>query len=249
MIWNLLFRVFFIICLFSSICSGDPLKQVVSTSPSWDTFTNKDGTGLYHEILENIFSPLGIEVIHKYTNGKRGIYMVQRGQADLYTCRPDVEGFPDLVLGRYQMYENRFHAIFKKSSVKEWKGQDSLEGRKVVWRRNYYNPSEFKVKMEIFEADSGTSALIQVILDRVAFYIDDQRLINQSISELERPFDTNSYLIKPVGRRAYHPVFKISERGKQIMKLYDSGMKRMHNSGQLKKIFDKWNHPYPDYDM
>ena len=101
----------------------------------------------------------------------------------------------------------------------------------------------------MFEADSGVSALNQVILGRLDFYIDDLNLIRESISQNRLPFDMNDYRIEPVGKRTYHPVFNISVRGKAIMDLYDRGIERLYRSGELRKIFKKWKHPYPAYDI
>ena len=239
----------FLILLQAPLCVGEPITQVISTSPSWNTFTNEDGTGLYHEILGAIFNPLGIKVTHEYTNASRGLYMVQKGLADFYTCRNEIKDFPGLVLARHQMYEGKFFAMFPKVRVKDWQGVSSLANRKVVWRQGYYRESEFEVKLIVFEADSGVSALNQVILDRVDFYIDDLNLIRESISQNRLPFDMNDYRIEPVGKRTYHPVFNISVRGKAVMDLYDRGIDRLHRSGELRKIFKTWNHPYPAYDI
>lgn len=231
-------------------CVGEPITQVISTSPSWNTFTNPDGTGLYHEILGAIFTPLGIKVTHEYnTTANRGLYMVQKGLADIYTCRNEIDDFKGPVLARHPMYEGKFFALFPKNRVKDWQGVSSLANRKVVWRQGYYKESEFKVKMIVFEADSGVLALGQVILGRVDFYIDDLNLIKESISQNRLSCDMNDFRIEPVGKRSYHPVFNISFRGKEIMNLYDRGIERLHRSGELRKIFKKWNHPYPAYDI
>lgn len=239
-----------VILLQAPLCLGEPITQVISTSPSWNTFTNQDGTGLYHEILGAIFSPLGIKVTHEYnTTANRGLYMVQKGLADIYTCRNEIKDFKGLVLARHPMYAGQFFALFPKKRVKDWQGASSLANRKVVWRSGYYRESEFKVKLIVFEADSGVSALNQVILGRLDFYIDDLNLMKESISQNQLPLDMNDYRIEPVGKRSYLPVFNISFRGKAVMDLYDRGIERLHRSGELRKIFQKWSQPYPAYDI
>lgn len=228
--------------------ADQPVKKVVSTSPSWNTFTNKDGTGLYHEILSAIFQPLGIKVIHKYTNAKRGVNMVQKNTADFYTCRNEIHDFDDLMLARYPMYVGAYHAIFKKDKFPHWQGARSLKDHIVVWRNGYYTASDFPVTFKILEADSGPSAFSQIVFDRADFYIDDLTLIKQSIAENKFSFRIEDYRIETVGKRSYHPVFKKSDRGRIIMTLFDHGIIELHKSGKLRKIFAKWNHPYPDYD-
>lgn len=245
----LIFIAIFTGTMGTPFCFSDSLKQVISTSPSWNGFTNQDGTGLYHEILLSIFTPHHIKVVHKYTSAKRGLYLIKNDLADFYTCRPETDDSPGLVLGKYPMYEGRFYAIFKKERVKNWQGMSSLANRRVVWRRGYYRASDFKVTILPMETDSGTSALGQVVLGRGDFYIDDLNLINESIAKNKFPIDMNDYKIEPVGKRSYHPFFKHSKRGKTIMGLYDRGMETLHRSGKLKLIFEKWNHPYPAYEI
>jgi hypothetical protein len=50
-----------------------------------------------------------------------------------------------------------------------------------------------------------------------------------------------------VGERRYYPVFNDSPRGRRLLRLYDEGMARMARSGELRRIFKKWGHRYPDY--
>ena len=241
---NIIPVLFCIIFLFTSgsipSAGADPLKEVVSVSPSWENFTNKDGTGLYHEILARIFSPLGIRVTHKYTNAKRGMYLLKHDLADLYTCRTDVNDFPEFMIARHQMYEGQFYAVFKKSRFTDWQGISSLSGHKVLWRRGYYKISDFNVNIIAMETDSGVSALGQVSLDRGDFYIDDLNLIEESFSRSIFPINRAAYRIEPVGKRTYHPVFKKSKRGKAIMAVFDAGMEKLCHTGELKKIFQKW---------
>lgn len=234
----------------SPVYAGDNLRQVVSVSPAWHTFTNQDGTGLYHEILSAVFTARGITVAHQYTNATRGLHMVQKGLADVYTCRPEVDDFPDLMLAAYPMYEGQFHAFFKKSRIADWHGESSLAGRKVVWRRGYYKASEFTVAITVLEADTGDSALTQVVLGRGDVYIDDINLIRESLSRMQSgAVSMDDYRIEPVGRRSYYPVLKRSARGAAIMSVYDTGIERLHRSGELRKIFEKWHHPYPVYEI
>ena len=232
----------------SRLCFSKPVTQVISTSPSWEKFTNHDGTGLYHEILARIFTSHGIQVKHTYTNAKRGLFLIKNDLADIYTCQTDVSDYPDLMLARYPMYEGRIHALFKKERVKIWQGISSLTHQRVVWRWGYYKPSEFKVDIIVVEVDSGEAALSQIDLGRADFYVDDPNLIQESFTKAGFSMDEKGYRIEPVGKRTYHPAFKKSPRGKFLMDFYDAEMEKLHRSGELKKIFKKWDFPYPEYN-
>ena len=228
---------------------ANPLERIVSTGPSWDSFTNRDGTGLYHEILSAVFTPYDIRVEHRYTNANRGLHLIRKGLADLYTCSVSTLEFKDLMLARYPMYEGKFYAVYKKTRINKWQGTVSLTDKRVVWRRGYYSPQEFDSSFYVLETDSGAAALAQLILGRADFYIDDLNLIRDSIAASTFPFSEKEYEIRLVGSRTYHPVFKNSTRGRQILGMYDKRIEALHRSGQLRKIFDKWQHPYPAYEL
>ncbi len=231
----------------SRTSAGETIHEVTSASPSWKGFTNKDGTGLYHEILLRVFEPHKIRVVHTYTNAVRGIHLVSKDLVDFYTCRADVTDFQNLMLARHPMYEGQVHAFFNRQRIGKWQGMTSFTGKRVVWRRGYYKPSEFKAVFTMVEADSGILALSQVVYGRADFYVDDPNLISESVSKATFPFDMKDYGIVMVKTRTYHPVFKRSARGEQLMDLYDRGVEKLHGSGELKKIFEKWNFPYPSF--
>ncbi|MDD9303054.1 MAG: hypothetical protein HUK40_12240 [Desulfobacter sp.] len=181
---------------FSPFCFAESVKKVISVSPAWNDFTNKDGSGLYHDILKAVFTPHNIQVAHKYTNAKRGIYMVENNLADIYTCIDQIKNCPGIALGKYPMYEGRVYAIFKKEKIKDWQGLSSLENRNVVWQRGYYQASDFKVDLVPVVADSGISALGQVVVGRADFYVDDLNLIRDSIFKSLFTIDMDGFCCK-----------------------------------------------------
>lgn len=222
------------------------VTEIISTSPSWESFTNPDGTGLYHEILKETFSLYGINVRHIYSKSGRSEELIRKEEADVMTC--DDKAAPPLILSRYPMYVNDFYVFFKKSRIGEWNGNDSLKGKELLSQPTYYDEDNFNVPVTIKDIQTGPQALAMILLDRSDFYVDDMALIEQSLKENTIPFNRDEFEIKKVGRRSYHPLFNSSEKGKKIMRMYDEGVLRLHSSGKLKAIYEKWGHLYPDFD-
>lgn len=230
---------------FSAWSEDLAITKVVASGPSWEGFTNRDGTGLYHELLEAAFAPLGITVERVYATSPRAIELVRSNMVDFMTC--EAHPVAGLVRSNSPMYENKFHAFFNKERIGEWKGVESLRGKELVWRSGYYRPRDFPFPVRHRELISGDACLGVVVLGRADFYVDDINLIKASIASANMPFDQNQFDIKAVGSRAYSPVFNTSERGRRIRQMYEKGMKRLYLSGELQKIFAKWKHPVPDY--
>lgn len=222
------------------------IAEVVSTSPSWDTFTNEDGTGLYHEILREVFALYGVEVRHLYSKSGRSEELVAENVADMMTC--DDKATPPLVLGRYPLYVNSYYVFFKKDRIGPWKGIETLRDKEVLSQHTYYSQENFSVPVHVKDVQSGEQALAMILLDRSDFYVDDMTLIKQSMRLNTTPYDENDFDLREVGKRSYHPLFNQTERGQAIMEMYDEGMLKLHKAGKLKPIYDKWGYQYPDFD-
>lgn len=222
------------------------ITEVTALGPSWNTFTNLDGTGLYHETLRKVFGLYGITVQRKYVPSERGLQMLTSGEGDFQTCYDVID--PTYMLGRIPMYENAFHVFFNKQRIGPWHGPETLRGHTVVGRIGYYSERNFEVPVILHQVKTGVSALGMVLLGRMDFYVDDQLFIEDTISQSEMAFNRDEYDIQEIGRRAYFPVFANNEHGRKVRELYEAGMIRLHETRELEPIFQKWGHPYPQYD-
>lgn len=222
------------------------IKKVVTTSPSWDTFTNRDGTGLYHEIMQKVFSLHGITVEHLYSKSGRSEKLVADNQADIMMC--DDKPYPSLVMGRYPMYQNDFYVFYKKERIGTWRGEETLRDREVLSQATYYDDENFNVPVNVKDVQTGEQALKMIVWDRSDFYVDDMTLIRQSIKNSTLSFEPEEYEIQKVGSRSYFPLFNTSTRGKRLQELYADGIYTLHKSGELKPIYDKWGYKYPDFE-
>lgn len=224
---------------------ADRVTVVITAGPSWETFTNRDGTGLYHEVLDAVFALYGITVRHEYVPSDRADELVRLGWADMMIC--DDRADPPLRLARYPLYVNDYHVLFNKERIGPWKGAESLRGKEIAAQKGFYHDWDFPVPVRIREMASGVKCLEMVLLGRSDFYVDDMAFIRDSIRRSPR-FDTSAYDIRKAGRRSYHPMFNTTPRSDRVIKMYDDGMRALHRQGKLRPIYAKWGHTYPDFD-
>ncbi|WP_316897937.1 transporter substrate-binding domain-containing protein [Pseudodesulfovibrio indicus] len=227
---------------------GKPGKvtEVISAGPSWESFTNEDGTGLYHEVLEAVFALYGIKVRHEYVPSERADELVRLGWVDMMTC--DDRAQLPLRLARYPLYANDYFVFYDKNRIGEWMGDETLRGKEVAAQKGFYHDWDFSVPVRIREMSSGVKCLEMVLLARSDFYVDDRVFIEDSIRESGEQPDRTRYLIRKAGNRSYHPVFATTPRSDLVIKMYDDGMSTLHKSGALRPIYEKWGHVYPDFD-
>jgi len=235
-----------LLILLSSTCVyAEDIKEVIAVGPSWDRFTNRDGTGLYHEILHAVFGLYGIPVRRIYVPSERAYDLVRSGRADMMTCHD--EAASPLQLAHHPMFAGRYYVFFNKERIGEWKGVESLRDKVIVWRLGYYAENNFPVPVQFREVKTGSAALGMVLLGRADFYVDDMAFIETSMKENKIPYDRNAFDMRMAGYRNYYPVLLRSERGDAIRELYDQGIEMLARSGRLQDIFAKWGFPFPPY--
>lgn len=245
-----LLRIFILLLVVSAVPDAGKAErfgEIVVAGPSWDKFTNRDGTGLYHEILDLIFTDQGIPIRRIYVPSQRGNDLVRVGRADMMVCRDRAPA--PLFLASYPMYQGKFHTFYNVKRLGEWKGPSSMIGHSVVFRLGYYSKKNFPASVEMKEVKTADAALGMVLLGRADFYIDDLSFIKETVASSHIPFDMADYSFEEAGWRQYFPVLLDSPRGRGIADFYARGIERLHRSGQLKAVFDKWGFPYPDYDI
>ncbi|WP_229591064.1 substrate-binding periplasmic protein [Pseudodesulfovibrio sediminis] len=243
--------IFFIVvqfCMFCASCGAfaADIREVISVGPNWETFTNRDGSGLYHEILREVFKLHGVTVRHEYVPSDRGDELVREGVADMMIC--DDRAAESLVLARYPMYVSDYFVFFKKSRIGRWKGPESLKNKEIVCQKGYYHDWDFPVPVRLRSMPSGANALNMIIMDRSDFYVDDLTFIEISIKEAGKIYDPEKYDIRKAGNRSYHPLFMTSERGLAVMQMFNDGILQLHQEDQLRPIYEKWGYQYPDFD-
>lgn len=224
--------------------AGD-IHTVVVVGPSWENFTNKDGTGLYHDILNAVFGLYGITMVRQYVPSERAYDLVRSGRADIMTCHDEAEA--PLQLARHPMYAGAYHVFFSPEREGPWRGVQTMRDKTVVWRIGYYSQHNFPVSVHPREVKSGSAALGMVLLGRADFYVDDALFIKTSIEENKIPFDPEMFETRIAGYRTYHPVLLQSDRGNAIKDLYDRGIEQLIMEGRLQSIFAKWGFPFPPY--
>ncbi|EGB15539.1 hypothetical protein DND132_2335 [Pseudodesulfovibrio mercurii] len=224
---------------------AEGVTEVITAGPSWETFTNRDGTGLYHEVLDAVFALYGIAVRHEYVPSDRADELVRLGWADMMLCDDRAE--PPLRLARLPLYVNDYYVFFRKDRIGPWRGGESLRGREVAAQKGFYHDWDFPVPVRIREMPSGVKCLEMVLLGRSDFYVDDMAFIRHSMRQ-GPCFTPADFDIRRAGRRSYHPMFNTGPRSDKVIRMYEEGMRRLHGEGRLRPIYEKWGHTYPDFD-
>jgi len=217
-------------------------KEILITTESWEDLTNKDGSGLYFDIVRAIYEPVAIEVKFKIVPYNRSSNMVKQKKADLwlgsYIDEEDYALYP-----KYYFDQDIVTAMFKTSKFPNFKGIKSLKDKNVGWVRGYGYQEYIDVKMKIHERNDRKTILLSLEKDRFDIFLDDADDMQESIKQIK--FDTSKYKFIKLMTFKLYPAFRNDTKGVELKKIWDARFKKLLDDGSMKNIFIKNN--YEEY--
>lgn len=228
----------------SSLVAADNI--IKAESEAWDDATNADGTGLYWDILREIYEPEGYSLQLHTSSYMRSVGLVVAGQTDImvgaYAKEIEAVVYPHL-----HFAVDHVVALAKVSrndlpSPQQWLGEQSLAGRNVGYIRGYafakfinadFNKSEFYDRKLILQS---------LMNDRLDYVLDE---VTDITKELEKNgYDTASFQMFSIKTLPLYFVFHDSPRGQALSLLFDKRMAELMSSGVIKQLYEKWQEDY-----
>lgn len=220
------------------------IKSIKVITPAWATLTNKDGTGLYFDLVRKIFEPAGIKVYYEIAPWKRAKKKITSGESDFMLAAYLTKDNPDYLYPENPMDVDYTIAIFLKDKIK-WKAQETLKNKTVVWKRGYNYHNYLDVPVKWSEVNESEQAWNMVKKNRVDFYLDILPDINAYIKK-------NNIDMKNIGKETAFTIntymrFGNSERSKKLISIFDKRMDIIKQNGELEEVFKKWGHELPPW--
>ena len=225
-------------------------QEIIAVSNELSYLTEKDGKGLYWDILREIYAPEGITLKVNIAPAKRAEMMVRSNQADLMlgALRGEIEG---VLYPQWYYSADIISVIYKKSSFPNWQGQETLANKQVVWIRGYDYDQHLYTSVNKFEVSKGIQGLMMLQKNRTDFYLDNAFNLRSTIKAEEKRlheagFQIDDYKIQEILRIKQYIAFANTKKGARLMKIFDDRFPILLTSGKLKKMFEKWNfEPFP----
>lgn len=218
-------------------------KTIEVVTPAWEGQTNKDGTGLFFQIVRETFEPAGVRMTYRFAPWKRSQEMVAKGEADAMLCvwKAHAEEMGQLV-PRYPMFVEYTAAVWKRGAMPDWKGIDSLNGKRAVWLRGYdyhtfshFDGVSFARWTEVDDYDAVWRILEH---NRVDVYIDAPIDVNKYIAD--HGTDMSGYRKEILWGENAYAAFSDNEKCRRLISVFDRGMKKLYESGRLAAIYGQW---------
>ena len=246
-------KIIVVLSLFSS-CFLTPdiqakeIKEVHWALTAWKEATQKDGKGLFHEIVDQVFALQNIKLKKTYAPWKRSLSLVEDGLADMTGGHTQTEKYyqaklPILVVKRA--------VFFKNKKLGKWQGLKSLSGKKGVWSTGFLEGLKKKEVQEALKNNGigivpKEAAMKMVIAGRADYFLDNMKRLKILQTQMKGSVkDINDYQIETLYENPLYMSFSKNPRGKAISAIYDEGIRKLKESGKLKTIYQKWKREYP----
>lgn len=231
-----------------SLAGSQGLTTINIVSQEWIGQTNADGTGLYFELLNEIYKPLGIAVHAKIVPFDRAVMMLRNQSIDASVGFYSAE---DAKMAGWYFYLTPLHpidaekmvAIFKKGSVKQWEFPQSLTNRKVTWIQGYTLDKNIKTVMDYHPVSDHKQAWKLLKIGRIDFYLDSE--VDALAAARENGVELSEYRIETMWTRKVYVPFAKTPKSRQLMEIFDRRMAELRTSGALERLYRKWQRELP----
>jgi len=209
-------------------------KEIVVVSESWDGATNHDGSGLYWDIVQMVYEPLGYTVVKKHASYAKSVEAVRMDRADLWLgSYKDEKAFA--LYPKYHFDQAVILAVFNSELFEKWKGQKSLEGLRVAWMRGYDYSQYLSVNVTSQEVNQLANGLKLLKSERIDVFIDNKKDLIEPMQRYR--LDNDNYMKKIILQMKLYPAFSNSKKGKALSKIWDERMKALIGTTAFKELY------------
>ena len=210
-----------------------PLPTCTFAMPLMGEAVKKDQHGMIIAVFKAVYEPAGIRFRHQNMPYDQAVAAAEQGKVH---CTLDVkERKGKLVRGDHPLFFYDLASARLKTT--EWKGLDSLKGKRVAYLHGLgletFLPVKF-VPHHIFDLASAFHLLDQGI---VQYAMDDSRLLRYAQRDSKLP--SHFFLIDPIRSFEIYPVFAPTEEGNRYREIYNRRMKEITASGDLASVLTR----------
>jgi len=229
-----------LLIVFSYVCINSAFASVKVGVTHWVDFTNPDETGVYIELLKEVYTDEQLEF--DFSTYKRITNLFEQKQYDFVVgvAKEDVPlaYYPHWYLD----YDYPINAYFLNSTHNFNKLSD-LNNKVLSWFDGYNFDKYIEYKHDYYPISAIDKAMDLLLNKRIDAFVDfDYNIPQEYKSKL-------SY-VEVVPARPIYLAFSNSKKGKALAKKFDQAMPKLKSSGRLKQLYksDYKNTRFENFD-
>lgn len=238
-----------LLCL-AATSSADDIKEIHWGTQEWKGFTDKDGSGVYTQLFNKVFDSAGVKLKTSYMPFGRTLHLIKIGKLDFAGgVNKGLEAPKDYIIAEYPAAVFNYYAFFKKSNFPvEWEGIKTISDKKLVATPGVCTVAAGFNEKNVYVVDSRNQAIQMVLKNRADCYIDVEKLMKKFTKEHAADYDSNEFSIKMFKTSEAYMITPKTERGEKILEIYNEATRKLAQSGELKKIYDKFEMSTPVFE-
>lgn len=199
----------------------------------WEGFTNKNGTGFYHELMTQLFSDSQYQLTVSYFPWKRSLMYLEKDAIDMTGAMPATNKFymssaPVLSETIYAVYLTKNKSICCDFNSKLGSYRSGYE--KDLFK--HAMPNAVKA-VDVKDAHEGIKL---VLSGKVDYFVDVGSILSSTIAR-----DSQAGLSKKaVGSFPLYWAFAKTSKGKLLKTHFDGRIKQLKKSGELLKLYSSY---------
>lgn len=225
-----------VITLFMSY--GENNRDILVVSDVWEGTANEDGTGLYFDILREVFENNGYKIIIKNYPYSRAVYITKRGDANI-VIGPYTGEVDNVIYPKYHFAVDKVVVLFKKTKINNWQGIDSLRDKTVGWMRGYSYDKYINIPVNYIEVDKRESTLQMLLSDRIDIFIDSYEDLTDLIEK--QGVSLSDFELKNLIDLKMYMCFSNNTFGKELSEVWDREIEKLIKNKRLYNLFKSNN--------
>ncbi len=218
----------------SGICLPEEIRTIAVQTEEWKDCTEKKGSGLYFDLIREIYEPLGIRMKYEIVPYKRSIASVTHSKVDMAVGAYPSE-VKDVIYPKWHFFVDDVSVVFMKKNHAGWHGEESLRDKRLGWLLGYSYNKYIKVPLKsVFETSKQKTAFDMLTNDRLDYFVGPAIMI-------EPELDRNRFEMKFLKWIKMYTVFQNSTRGALLSKIWDSRFEKLFKAGRIKELFTRYD--------
>jgi len=236
-----------------SILAAETRDSIKIVNPIWSDFVNIDGSGVYLDLVNKVFVSNDAQLTFEEMPFLRSVKSISLGVADLLfgiyeNCtKVKLDKTDDLIVARFPIALEKTAVIYKKYKQDEWLGISSLQGKTVAAIRGYDYDQSIAVEMKYQEFSNHQQLWGLLQRGRIDFYMEDYAGFEHFVQQ--NSIDMSEYDVQIVLRKFTYIGFTNSDRGRQLVKIYEREFPELHSSGWLQSLYQEYQLKYSLKDI
>ncbi|MGS2721268.1 substrate-binding periplasmic protein [Paraglaciecola aestuariivivens] len=225
--------------LSSTLSQAESIRWVTE---SWQNYTNKDGTGLYNDIIKAVFKEHQLQVDH--VSWKRSLLEVKNGSADMTGATSVTQGY---LSPNNAILAPPISILLIKDRL-DFQDMGSLQNYVAVWASPYEEeiiPKHYKSLIKGFSVLERKTAYKMLLSGRADYFVDTKALhqawLDNYQTEPNELAERKEFELHDISSLKLYMIFTNNQRGQKLKILFDQGMRDLAKNGELSKIYAKYH--------